>query len=140
MLQEEGLESVFARRARYAAATRAAVAAWGLEILRQDPQAYSNVLTAVVTPPGHDADHLRALILDRYDMSLEAGLSKLKGRVFRIGHVGTLNDLTLIGAGRSRDGVKPRRRAARSRRRRRRHGAPLRAVCTVASAALASLA
>jgi alanine-glyoxylate transaminase/serine-glyoxylate transaminase/serine-pyruvate transaminase len=98
MLQEEGLGNVFARHARHAAATRAAVTAWGLEILCQDPAAHSSVLTAVVMPPGHDADRLRGLILERYDMSLGAGLGKVKGKVFRIGHVGALNDLTLIGA------------------------------------------
>ena len=98
MLHEEGLENVFARHARHASATRAAVNAWGLEILCQDPREYSNVLTAVVMPEGHDADRLREIILRRFDMSLGAGLSKLKGRVFRIGHVGGLNDLMLMGA------------------------------------------
>jgi alanine-glyoxylate transaminase / serine-glyoxylate transaminase / serine-pyruvate transaminase len=98
MLHEEGLENVFARHARHASATRAAVNAWGLEILCQDAREYSNVLTAVVMPEGHDADRLREIILRRFDMSLGAGLSKLKGRVFRIGHVGGLNDLMLMGA------------------------------------------
>ena len=98
MLREEGLEKVFARHARHAAATRAAVNAWGLDILCREPREYSNVLTAVVMPPGHDADGLRAEILRRYDMSLGAGLGKVKGRVFRIGHVGSLNELMLIGA------------------------------------------
>ncbi len=98
MLHEEGLENVFARHARHAAATRAAVNAWGLEILCQDPREYSNVLTAVVMPEGHDADRLREVILRRFDMSLGAGLTKLKGRVFRIGHLGGLNDLMLMGA------------------------------------------
>jgi alanine-glyoxylate transaminase/serine-glyoxylate transaminase/serine-pyruvate transaminase len=98
MLHEEGLENVFARHARHAAATRAAVSAWGLDILCREPREYSNVLTAVVMPPGYDADRLRAEILRRYDMSLGAGLSKVKGRVFRIGHVGSLNDLMLLGA------------------------------------------
>ena len=97
MLQEEGLENVFARHARHAAATRAAVRAWGLEILCQDPREYSNTLTAVVMPDGYDADALRRVILERYDMSLGTGLARLKGRVFRIGHLGDFNDLTLMG-------------------------------------------
>ncbi len=97
MLQEEGLDNVFARHARHAAATRAAVRAWGLDILCQDPRDYSNVLTAVVMPDGHDADHFRQVVLDRFDMSLGTGLAKLKGRVFRIGHLGDFNDLMLMG-------------------------------------------
>ncbi len=97
MLQEEGLANVFARHARHAAATRAAVRAWGLEILCADPREYSSVLTAVMMPDGHDADALRAVILDRYDMSLGTGLGRVKGRVFRIGHLGHFNDLTLMG-------------------------------------------
>ena len=97
MLEEEGLEHVFGRHARHAAATRAAVRAWGLEILCQDPRDYSPVLTAVVMPEGHDADHFRQVVLDRYDMSLGTGLAKLKGRVFRIGHLGDFNDLMLMG-------------------------------------------
>ena len=75
----------------------AAVRTWGLDILCQDAREYSNVLTAVVMPDGHDADALRATILDRYDMSLGTGLARLKGRVFRIGHLGDFNDLTLLG-------------------------------------------
>ena len=98
MLLEEGLDAVFARHARHAAATRAAVRGWGLDILCQEPSEHSNVLTAVVVPEGHDADHLRAVILEQYDMSLGAGLARLKGRVFRIGHLGDFNDLTLLGA------------------------------------------
>jgi alanine-glyoxylate transaminase/serine-glyoxylate transaminase/serine-pyruvate transaminase len=98
MLREEGLANVFARHDQFAAATRAAVEAWGLEILCKNPMEYSSVLTAVVIPEGHDADYLRAVILDRYDVSLGAGLSKLKGKVFRIGHLGDLNDATLLGA------------------------------------------
>jgi len=98
MLREEGLSNVFARHDRHAAATRAAVNAWGLEILCQDPREYSSVLTAVVMPVGHDADWLRQVILDRFDVSLGAGLTKLKGKVFRIGHLGDLNDATLLGA------------------------------------------
>lgn len=97
MLLEQGLDRVFARHARHAAATRAAVRAWGLDILCQEPSEHSNILTAVVMPDGHDADHLRGEILDRYDMSLGAGLAKLKGRVFRIGHLGDFNDLMLLG-------------------------------------------
>ena len=97
MLGEEGLPNVFARHSRLAAATRAAVGGWGLEVLCQDPREYSSILTAVVMPDGHDADALRQVILDRYDMSLGAGLAKLKGRVFRIGHLGWFNDLMLLG-------------------------------------------
>lgn len=97
MLAEEGLEQVFARHLRLAAATRAAVQGWGLEILCSDPREYSPVLTAVVMPAGHDADHFRDVALKNFDMSLGAGLSKLKGRVFRIGHLGHFNDLMLMG-------------------------------------------
>jgi alanine-glyoxylate transaminase/serine-glyoxylate transaminase/serine-pyruvate transaminase len=97
MLMEEGLPQVFARHARHAAATRAAVRGWGLEILCQDAREHSSVLTAVLMPDGHDADHLRAVILDAYDMSLGQGLAKVKGRVFRIGHLGHFNDLQLLG-------------------------------------------
>ena len=98
MLQEEGLPHVFARHQRHAAATRAAVRAWGLEVLCLDPREYSPVLTGVLMPEGHDADRLRAVILDNYDMSLGQGLGKVKGRVFRIGHLGHINDLHLLGA------------------------------------------
>jgi alanine-glyoxylate transaminase/serine-glyoxylate transaminase/serine-pyruvate transaminase len=97
MLREEGLPQVFARHLRHAAATRAAVRAWGLEILCLDAREYSPVLTAVLLPEGHDADRLRQVISDEYDMSLGAGLGKMKGRVFRIGHLGDFNDLTLMG-------------------------------------------
>jgi alanine-glyoxylate transaminase/serine-glyoxylate transaminase/serine-pyruvate transaminase len=97
MLREEGLPAVFARHARHAEATRRAVRAWGLEIQCADPVEYSNVLTAVVMPQGHDADAFRAAVLSRFDMSLGTGLSKLAGKVFRIGHLGDLNDLTLMG-------------------------------------------
>jgi alanine-glyoxylate transaminase / serine-glyoxylate transaminase / serine-pyruvate transaminase len=97
MLMEEGLENVFARHQRLAAATRAAVRAWNLEILCQDPREYSPILTAVVMPAGHDADRFRDVVLENYDMSLGAGLSKLKGKVFRIGHLGHFNDLMLMG-------------------------------------------
>ena len=98
MFAEEGLRDVFARHARHAEATRRAVRGWGLEILCQDPDHYSSTLTAVMIPNGHDADSVRRLILDRYDMSLGAGLGRLAGRVFRIGHLGDLNDLSLAGA------------------------------------------
>jgi alanine-glyoxylate transaminase/serine-glyoxylate transaminase/serine-pyruvate transaminase len=97
MLMEEGLPQVFARHDRFAAATRAAVAAWGLEVWCANPDEYSSSLTAVAMPAGHDADALRALILDRFDMSLGTGLGRLKGKVFRIGHLGDLNDLMLVG-------------------------------------------
>ena len=97
MLEEEGLDAVFARHDRHAAATRAAVAAWGLEVLAADPAEYSSSLTAVVMPEGHDADRLRRLILNQFDMSLGQGLGRLAGRVFRIGHLGAFNDLTLMG-------------------------------------------
>ena len=97
MLQEEGLDHVFARHARHAEATRRAVRAWGLEILCLDPAEYSNSLTALLMPDGHDADHVRQVILERFDMSLGAGLGKLKGKVLRIGHLGHFNDLMLAG-------------------------------------------
>jgi alanine-glyoxylate transaminase / serine-glyoxylate transaminase / serine-pyruvate transaminase len=97
MLREEGLETVFARHARHAAATRAAVEAWGLEVLALDPREQSPVLTGVVMPDGVDADEVRGVILERFDMSLGAGLGKLKGRIFRIGHLGDFNDLMLAG-------------------------------------------
>ncbi|MEQ9640181.1 MAG: aminotransferase class V-fold PLP-dependent enzyme [Alphaproteobacteria bacterium] len=97
MLNEEGLANVFARHARHGAATRAAVQAWGLRVLARDDREYSGALTAVVMPEGHDADALRALILKHFDMSLGNGLARLKGKVFRIGHLGAFNDLTLAG-------------------------------------------
>jgi alanine-glyoxylate transaminase/serine-glyoxylate transaminase/serine-pyruvate transaminase len=97
MLREEGLEAVFARHARHAAATRAAVEAWGLEVLALDPREQSPVLTGVVVPEEIDADEVRGVILDRFDMSLGAGLGKLKSRIFRIGHLGDFNDLMLAG-------------------------------------------
>lgn len=97
MLQEEGLEQVFARHARHGEATRRAVRAWGLEVLCQEPAEYSGSLTAVLMPQGHDADALRKAILERFDMSLGAGLGKLAGKIFRIGHLGDFNDLTLAG-------------------------------------------
>jgi len=97
MLEEEGLANVFARHDRHAEATRRAVRAWGLEILCQEPAEYSSALTAVMMPAGHDADRLRKIILGHFDMSLGQGLSKLSGKIFRIGHLGDFNDLTLMG-------------------------------------------
>ncbi|MGX5776324.1 pyridoxal-phosphate-dependent aminotransferase family protein [Methylorubrum zatmanii] len=98
ILLEEGLDAVFARHRRLAAATRAAVEAWGLEVLCQNPDEYSPVLTAVMMPDGKGADAFRALVLEKFDMSLGAGLSKLSDTIFRIGHLGETNDLTLMGA------------------------------------------
>ena len=97
MLAEEGLPSVFARHQRHAAATRAAVRAWGLEVLCADEREHSGSLTAVLVPNGHDADAVRRVILDRFDMSLGSGLGQLAGKVFRIGHLGHFNDLMLAG-------------------------------------------
>ncbi len=97
MLDEEGLSNVFARHARHGEATRAAVRAWGLEIVCEDPREYSNSMTAVFMPDGHNADALRTVILEHFNMSLGIGLSKLAGRVFRIGHLGNFNDLMLAG-------------------------------------------
>ncbi len=98
MLAEEGLPQIFARHRRHGDATRAAVRAWGLDLQAADPREFSDVVTAVVMPDGHDADAMRALTLDLFDMSLGAGLAKVKGRVFRIGHLGHFNDLMLMGA------------------------------------------
>jgi alanine-glyoxylate transaminase / serine-glyoxylate transaminase / serine-pyruvate transaminase len=97
MLQEEGLQQVFARHSRHAEATRAAVGGWGLELLPLDPAEYSSSLTAVVMPAGHDSDRFRAAALQGWDISLGAGLGKLQGRIFRIGHLGDFNDLMLMG-------------------------------------------
>lgn len=97
MLHEEGLEQVFARHERHAAAIRAAVEAWGLEIVARLPSERSASLTGVLVPDGFDADRIRARILERFDLSLGAGLGRLAGRAFRIGHLGDLNDLTLMG-------------------------------------------
>ena len=97
MLEEEGLQNVFARHDRHAEATRRAVRAWNLEILCQDPAEYSSSLTAVMMPAGHDADAFRKVVLANFDMSLGQGLSKLSGKIFRIGHLGDFNDLTLMG-------------------------------------------
>src|SRR5208282_4775445 len=98
MLLEEGLQAVFARHHRHGEATRRAVRAWGLEIVCRNPAEYSDSLTAILLPEGHDADALRRHVLDRFDMSLGTGLGRLAGRVFRIGHLGFFNDLTLCGA------------------------------------------
>jgi len=97
MLLEEGLDNVFARHKRHAEATRLAVEAWGLEILAKNPVERSDSITAILIPEGHDSDSLRKIIYDNYDMSLGTGLNKVKGKVFRIGHMGDLNDLTLAG-------------------------------------------
>ena len=97
MLHEEGLDNVFARHARFAGATRAAVGAWGLEVFALDPSESSHAATAVLVPDGHDADQLRMTILERFDMSLGTGLGDYKGKVFRIGHLGDFNVLSLMG-------------------------------------------
>ncbi|WP_213164574.1 pyridoxal-phosphate-dependent aminotransferase family protein [Kaustia mangrovi] len=97
MLQEEGLDRVFARHDRHAEATRRAVGAWGLEVLCLDPDRYSSSLTAVLMPEGESADRFRRIVLDAFDMSLGSGLGKLADRVFRIGHLGDFNDLSLAG-------------------------------------------
>jgi alanine-glyoxylate transaminase/serine-glyoxylate transaminase/serine-pyruvate transaminase len=97
MLEEEGLQNVFARHDRHAEATRRAVRGWNLEILCLEPAEYSSSLTAVMMPPGHDADRFRGVVLEHFDMSLGQGLSKLSGKIFRIGHLGDFNDLMLIG-------------------------------------------
>lgn len=98
MLGEEGLERVFARHTRHAEATRRAVRGWGLELLCRDPKYYSSSLTAVLMPEGHDSDAFRATALEHFDISLGTGLGRLAGRVFRIGHLGDVNDLTVLGA------------------------------------------
>ena len=97
MLEEEGLAHVFARHQRLAGAARAAVTAWGLEIACVREDEYSPVLTTVMMPDGHDADRFRAIVLDRFNMSLGAGLGRFKGRAFRIGHLGDFNELMLAG-------------------------------------------
>jgi alanine-glyoxylate transaminase/serine-glyoxylate transaminase/serine-pyruvate transaminase len=98
MLHEEGLDRVFARHKRHGEATRRAVRAWNLEILCRDPKCYSPVLTAILMPAGHDSDAFRKVVLEHFDMSLGQGLSKVSGKVFRIGHLGDTNDLTIVGA------------------------------------------
>ncbi len=97
ILQEEGLDRVFARHDRLAEATRRAVRAWNLELLCLNPQEYSSTLTAVLMPAGHDADAFRKLVLGKFNMSLGNGLGKVQGKVFRIGHLGDFNDLMLAG-------------------------------------------
>jgi alanine-glyoxylate transaminase/serine-glyoxylate transaminase/serine-pyruvate transaminase len=97
MLHEEGLDNVFKRHDRHAAATRKAVQAWGLAVLCQEPKDYSSALTAVLLPDGHNADAFRAGVLQNFNMSLGNGLAKLAGKVFRIGHLGDFNDLMLLG-------------------------------------------
>ncbi|MDP3617818.1 MAG: hypothetical protein Q8R49_08395, partial [Rhodoferax sp.] len=97
MLFEEGLDKVFARHTRFAEATRCAVRAWGLEVFCANPAALSSSLTTVLMPEGHDADKFRKIVLDNFDMSLGVGLAKLAGKVFRIGHLGDFNELTLMG-------------------------------------------
>ena len=97
MLQEEGLDKVFARHDRLAEATRRAVRAWNLELLCLNPQEYSSTLTAVLMPAGRDADAFRKLVLEKFNLSLGNGLGKVQGKVFRIGHLGDFNDLMLAG-------------------------------------------
>src|SRR5262249_47612290 len=97
MLQEEGLSNVIHRHARHAEATRAAVRAWDLELVCSEPEEYSSSLTAVFMPEGHNADQFRKTVLEAFDMSLGSGLSRLAGKVFRIGHLGHFNDLMLAG-------------------------------------------
>jgi alanine-glyoxylate transaminase / serine-glyoxylate transaminase / serine-pyruvate transaminase len=97
LLDEEGLEAVFARHQRHGEATRRAVRGWGLEVFALDPREYSASLTGVLMPAGHDADRVRKVILDAFDLSLGTGLTKLGGKMFRIGHLGDFNDLMLMG-------------------------------------------
>jgi alanine-glyoxylate transaminase/serine-glyoxylate transaminase/serine-pyruvate transaminase len=97
MLHEEGLPNVLSRHARYGEATRAAVKAWGLDIVSESPSEHSNSITAVFVPEGHNADRFREVVLQQFDMSLGTGLGKLAGRVFRIGHLGGFNELMLAG-------------------------------------------
>jgi alanine-glyoxylate transaminase/serine-glyoxylate transaminase/serine-pyruvate transaminase len=97
MLREEGLERVYARHQRHAEATRRAVRAWGLELLCADAAAYSSAVTAVMMPAGHDEVAFRKTVLEHFNLSLGSGLGKVAGRVFRIGHLGDFNDLTLAG-------------------------------------------
>lgn len=98
MLNEEGLDNVFARHERFAEATRRTVNAWGLDILCANPADYSPAVTAVLVPEGHNADEFRKLALERFNISLGTGLGKVAGKVFRIGHLGDTNELTIIGA------------------------------------------
>ena len=98
MINEEGLENVFARHERLAEATRRAVTAWGLEIQCRDPKYYSPAVTTVIMPDGHNADAYRKIVLDNFNMSLGTGLNKIAGKAFRIGHLGDTNELTIMGA------------------------------------------
>jgi alanine-glyoxylate transaminase/serine-glyoxylate transaminase/serine-pyruvate transaminase len=98
MILSQGLDAVFARHKRWGEGVRAAVRAWGLPIQCADEKVYSPVLTGVITPQGVDADALRKVIHTRFDLSLGTGLGKVKGRMFRIGHLGDCNDLTLMAA------------------------------------------
>jgi alanine-glyoxylate transaminase / serine-glyoxylate transaminase / serine-pyruvate transaminase len=98
MLHEEGLDNVFARHDRHAEATRRAVRAWGLEILCKDPKYYSSTITAILLPEGKDADAFRKIALENFNISYGAGLGRIAGKVFRIGHLGDTNDLTILGA------------------------------------------
>tara|TARA_R110000824_G_scaffold52692_3_gene146050 strand:+ start:36007 stop:37182 length:1176 start_codon:yes stop_codon:yes gene_type:complete len=97
LLHKEGLANVLNRHARLAEATRRAVAGWGLDNICLNPEEFCNSTTAVLVPEGHDADKLRSIILERFNMSLGTGLGKLKGKIFRIGHIGDFNDLSLAG-------------------------------------------
>jgi alanine-glyoxylate transaminase/serine-glyoxylate transaminase/serine-pyruvate transaminase len=98
MLHEEGLDNVFARHARFAEATRRAVRAWGLEIMCRDAKYYSPTITGVLLPEGHDAEAFRALALDTFNISYGMSFARFAGKMFRIGHLGDINDLTLVGA------------------------------------------
>ena len=98
MLHEEGLDNVFARHARFAEATRRAVRGWGLEIMCRDAKYYSPTITAVLLPEGHDAEAFRALALDTFNISYGMSFGRFAGKMFRIGHLGDINDLTLVGA------------------------------------------
>ena len=98
LLDRRGCRRCFARHARHGEATRRAVNGWGLDVLCADPREHSNSLTAVVVPDGYDADRVREIILDGFDMSLGTGLGRMKGKIFRIGHLGHFNDLMLCGA------------------------------------------
>src|SRR5438105_2285248 len=98
MLHEEGLDNVYARHTRLAEATRRAIRAWGLEIICRDPKYYSPTVTAVMMPEGHDGDAFRALALDHFNISYGASFGPFAGKMFRIGHLGDINELMLLGA------------------------------------------
>ena len=97
MLEEEGLDNVFSRHQRLADSCRAAVDAWELETVCLNPREHSNALTGIMMPDGHDADYVRQVILAHFNMSLGTGLGKIKGKAFRIGHLGDINELMLMG-------------------------------------------